>query len=78
VVGLGEDRESILGQALDEVDLPQRTVPVEGARHDPGDELFELRVGARPREGGAADVVADVEVLVVDPHRVGRPRRDRL
>ena len=45
-------------------------------RLDPGDELLQLLVGARPGQRRAAHVVGDVEVLVVDPHRVGEPARD--
>ena len=61
VVALGDDREPVVGEALDEVDLPERAGPVERARLDPGDELLELLVRAGAREGAAADVVAEVE-----------------
>ena len=73
VVGLGEDGEPVVFESFDEVDLPERAVPVEGTGHDPGDEFFELGVGAGPGEGGAAHVVTHVEVLVVDPDRVRDP-----
>ena len=77
VVGLGDDREPALGQPLDQVHLPQRAGAVERARHQPGDQLGELLVGARPGQRGAAHVVGDVEVLVVDPHRAGQVARAR-
>ena len=70
-MGLGDDREPVLGEALDEVDLPQGAGAVEGPGLDAGDELLELLVGARARQGAAAHVVAHVEVPVVDPHGVG-------
>ncbi len=69
LVGLVEQRHPALAQPLDEVDLPERPVPVEGAGHDPGDQLAELVVRPRARQRGAAYVVADVELLVVAPHR---------
>src|SRR5690606_1040108 len=48
---------------------------------DPGHELGELLVGAGPRKARAPDVVAEVEVRVVDPHRspeTGRHVADAL
>ena len=38
--------EAVLRQALDEVDLPQRSRAVERPRLDAGHELLELLVGA--------------------------------
>ena len=70
VVGLGDDREAVLGQTFDEVDLPERARAVQRPGLDAGDELFELLVGARSRQGAAPHVVAHVELLVVHPHRV--------
>ena len=43
VVDLGQDGEAVVGQALDDVGLPQRPAPVERAADDAGDELAELR-----------------------------------
>ena len=77
VVGLGDDGEAVLGEALDEVDLPQRAGAVERARLDAGDELLELLVGAGTRQGAAPHVVAHVEVPVVDPHGVREAARHR-
>ena len=70
VVGLGEDREAVVLEALDEVHLPQRAGPVQRPAHDPRDEVVELVVGARARQRRAPHVVGHVEVLVVDPDRV--------
>ena len=71
VVGLGEDGEPVVLEALDEVHLPQRAGPVQRPAHDPRDQVVELVVGTRARQRRAAHVVGHVEVLVVDPDRVG-------
>ena len=60
---------------LDQVDLPQRPLPVERAGDQPGDQLAQLGHRARPRQRRAAHVVAEVEVLVVDPGGSGDARR---
>ena len=78
LVGLVEQRDPAVGQPLDEVDLPQRPGPVERPRDDPRDQLAQLLGVARAGQRGAAYVVADVEVLVVDPDRVGQVPGDRL
>ncbi len=76
LVNLGDDGDPPVGEPLDDDELPQRTGPVERPGLEPGDELGELGVRPRPGQRGAADVVADVEVLVVDPDRVREPGRD--
>ena len=78
LVGLVEQRDPAVGEPLDEVDLPQRPLPVQRPRDDPGDQLAQLVGAARPGQRGAAYVVADVEVVVVDPDRVGEVAGDRL
>ena len=78
LVALGQQRHPALGQTLDEVALPQRAAAVERARGDAGHELAQLVHGAGSRQGRAAYVVAEVEVLVVDPGRVGETTRHRL
>ena len=57
LVGLGDDGEAAVLEALDEVDLPQRPGRVQGPRLDPRNELRELLIRARTRQGGTADVV---------------------
>ena len=78
LVALGQDGHPAALQALDEVDLPQRAVAVQRPRGDPGHQLAQLVVVARTGQGGAAYVVADLEVRVVDPHRVGEAARHGL
>ncbi len=70
MVGLGDQGDPAAGKALDQVDLPHRAVPVQPSGHQPADEFAQLRVAARPGQRGAADMVGDVEVTVVDPDRV--------
>ena len=74
LVRLGVDRDAVLGQALDEVHLPQRPGLVQRPRAQPRDQVVQLGVAARGRQRRAPDVVGDVEVAVVDPHR---PRQAR-
>ena len=71
MVDLGDQREPVVGQAVDHVELPQRPAAVELAGLDPGDQLAQLGVAARLRQGAVPHVVAEVEVGVVDPDLVG-------
>ena len=77
VVRLGEQREPSALQPLDQIHLPERTIAIERSRHEATDEIAQLGIGARAWQRGPAYVIADVEFLVVDPHRVGQPPRDR-
>ena len=52
VVGLGEDREAVVGQALDQQDLPQRLAAIHALAEDPRGQALELLVG--PGAGSAA------------------------
>jgi len=78
LVGLGQQRDPAALEALHEVDLPQRPAAVERARDDARHELEQLRRRTGARQRRAAHVEADVEVLVVDPHRVGEVAGHRL
>ena len=71
MVDFGDQREPVVGQAVDHVQLPQRPAAVEVAGLDPGGQLAQLGVAARRRQDAVPHVVADVEVGVVDPDRVG-------
>jgi hypothetical protein len=70
LVDLGDDGEPVALESFDDVDLPERARPVEAPRLDLGDELLELLLGARRRQGEPPHVVAEVEALVVHPDRV--------
>jgi hypothetical protein len=76
VVGLGEQREAVALEPLGHPDLPQRLVAVERLReHAPG-ERAQLVLGPRRGQRGRADVVAEVQVRVVDPARAALVERD--
>jgi hypothetical protein len=70
VVHLGEDGEPVIGEALDDVALPERPATVEGAAHDARHQLADLLIAPRRGHGGVAHVEVDVEARVVDPVRV--------
>ncbi len=67
-MGFDEQREPAVGEPFDHPELPERFSPVELLRHDARGQELQLRVVARAGQGGVADVVAEVEVVVVDPH----------
>ena len=71
VVHLDDQPDMVIGQAVDEPQLPQRARPVERQRLEATHQRGELIIVARTGERGEADVVTDVEVVVVDPHGSG-------
>ena len=75
VVHLGDERPAAAAQVLDHPDLPQRLRAVELLRHDPPHEVAELLVAAGLGQARVPQVVAEVEVGVVDPDR--RAERER-
>ena len=79
LVGLGEQRDPAVGAAPRRSRSPTAAGcgPAAGTRSAPP-ARGAASMRARSRQRGAAYVVADVEVVVVDPHRVGHVARDRL
>ena len=78
VVGLGDQREAVALEALDEPRLPQRLGAVELLGVDARGERAQLLLRAGRGQRGVADVVLEVEARVVDPHRPARlDRRER-
>ncbi len=75
-MGLGEDGEAVVVEALDEPDLPERLVAVELLGEDAAGQVLQLALGAGRGERGGAHVVAQVEVWVVDPLRAALAERD--
>src|SRR5215210_5316734 len=76
-MGLRDEREAITLEPLDEPDLPQRLLLVERlGEHSPGKRAQRSLV-ARLGQPGVADVVAEVEVRVVDPARQADTERRR-
>jgi hypothetical protein len=68
VVDLGQEDPAVALEAFDHPQLPERPVPVELDRHEPSHEVAELLLASGGWQGGVADVVAEVEVGIVDPH----------
>jgi hypothetical protein len=60
---------------LDDPHLPERPGEVERHRHQVRGQLLQLPVGARRGQGDVADVVVQVEAVVVDPERMTVERR---
>jgi hypothetical protein len=71
VVHLRVHGEATVVQPLDDVQLPQRAVPVQQAGVQPRGQLQQITHASRRRQSGAPDVVVDVDVVVVGP---GDPR----
>jgi hypothetical protein len=75
VVDLREDAEPVVWQALEDVGLPERPAPIEGAPDDPGDDLGDLVVTSGRWHPTVADVEVEVEVGIVDPVGVVQAER---
>jgi hypothetical protein len=70
VVNLAEHGDSAVGQAFDEVHLPQRLAAVQRGARDPADRLVELPTAAGAVHPARTDVVVEVDFAVLPPHRV--------
>jgi hypothetical protein len=75
VVDLREDAEPTVGQALEDVGLPEWAAPVEGAPDDPGDDLGDLVVTPGRWHAAVADMEVEVEVGILDPVRMVEAER---
>ena len=74
VVDLADHREAVVVEPLDEPELPERLSAVELLRRCCPGSPFEDSF-ARPAAAAAvADVVAEVEAVVVDPDRIAEDR----
>ncbi len=76
MVGLRQQREAVAVEPVDQPQLPERLVAVERLGEDAAGEIAQLLLVARLRQPGVAQVVAQVEVRVVDPARAALPERD--
>ena len=72
---LADDGDSALGQPLDDRHLPQGLVEVERTRKDASDVLAQPVVVAGTCESRSPDVKRQIEVGIVNPHRL--PEIDR-
>ncbi len=67
---LGHHRDLPVGQTLDRPELPQRTLAVQGLPGDVPAGLGEFLPATRRRHRRAVQVTVDVEVRIIDPHRM--------
>ena len=77
MVALGHEGEAAALDLVDQPHLPQRLRAVEALGEHPGRQGQQLGLVAGGRERGVADVVAEVELRIVDPLRPALSERDR-
>ena len=75
VVHFRHERPVAAVETVDHPHLPQRLVPVELLRHHSADEIAELTIAPGRRERAVPEVVAEVEVRIVDPQRPAELQR---
>ena len=76
MVQLGHQGRPSSGQALDHHHLPQGAIGVERSAHHVGHQVLQLRLAAGCGEGRPAEMVVELELGVVGPHRVVQPEGD--
>ena len=75
---LRDQRHLAADDPVDVPHLPQRPAPVELVAHQHPEQVADLLPAAGRRHRDAADVLVDVEVLVLDPHRAVEVERHLL
>ena len=75
VVDLGHHGHLVVLESFDDPHLPQRPVPMELAADHVAGEFGQLADPSGGGQRGAAEVVVDVELGVVDPHRATQAER---
>ena len=76
VVHLADQGEAVVGHPFGEVELPQRPVAIQGSAGDLADDLVELAPAPGTRDLHPAQVIVEVDVAVLQPHRVVQLPRD--
>ena len=76
VVHLADERETVVGHALGEMELPQWVAAVQRCARDPADHLVEFASAAGCGHLHAAQVIVEVDRAVFQPHRVVQFPRD--
>ena len=77
VMDLADDGEAAPFHAFDDPRFPEWFRLVEGLRHDARGQSLQLFVASRARQAGVADVIIEIELIVINPDRVsddGSPR----
>jgi hypothetical protein len=72
VVRLGVVGDLAVLEAVDDVHLPQRAAAVEQRGVQPRDQRVELLHRPGAAQGRAAHVVVEIDIVVLDPHRIGQ------
>jgi hypothetical protein len=72
MVHLGVEAHRAVGEPFDDIELPKRPAAVEQAGMQACGQRLQLFLRAGLGQHGVADVVVDIEVVVLDPHRVGQ------
>ena len=75
MVHLGIEAQAAVGQAFDDVELPQRAAAVEPAGMQSCCKRFQLRHAAGLGQHEVPDVIVQVDVVVSNPDRVGQFER---
>src|SRR6202012_24018 len=73
VVDLPDQCEFLVCHTFGEVELPQRTAPVQRGAGHPADDLVELPPPAGSWYVDSPEVVLKVDVAILEPHRVMQP-----
>ena len=76
VVDLADQREASAGQPFGEVELPQWSAAVQGRGGDLADDGVELSTAAGRRHLHPPQVVIQVDLAVLQPHRMVQPPGD--
>ena len=74
-MSLGQHREAPAGETLDQPQLPQRPAAVERLREHAAREPLQLALAPWARQRRVADVVAQIEIGIVDPDRAALAER---
>lgn len=78
MVHLSDQCEFSIGHAFGKVELPQRTAAVQRDACDYADDLVELSSTAGGGHLHPSDVVVEINVTVLQPHRMMHVPRDVL
>ncbi len=70
MVNLADQGEAIFFETLDDPDLPEGAGPIQALGHDASREALELLFVTGTGQAGMAQVVVEVEAVVVHPHRL--------
>jgi len=62
--------EPAVGQAIDEMNFPQRTAAVQRSARDVADDLIQLPPTAGTGHADAAQVVVELDLAILQPHRM--------